>query len=541
MILEMVQNKLENLVMGSLREAAGIPPNVNFKELRRVELQSQLTLAWQQPINEIVFMLQYGCDIVRTTRSGKLQEICFHFEELASLNLYVWNTNPAVSEKVASLEEVIISTPSKPKVTINIPSLKPRHAESIIETAQRLFPRVDQGGNLFMSPTPRESLGKKGHQHPIDTLTISMDGLWAVSRSRDYDLILWDVHQRTPVYHWEWRDHYAEPVISPDSQSIAGLSEKKYLLLYNLQSPASPLTELVLPRSSEVGYCPSNNQVFPGGAFVWSADGMQLVVYMSTVSHNQVLIFSRLPTWTLHRCISFERPRDKREIFRPELSLDNENQFLAACDSTKKEPYQIWDLKHATLHYQPFPSNWNEDSDGLIEIYRHYAIYMSYESNNSVTIEVFNMLAMRSLAILSFTCCEVHLRLIPRHVIWISPDQSRITVLLDNATVKTWDLATQTEIHFFQDSYAVEASITLLAHPHSLGWFSPDGRHVLLSYYGPVMRLLRTDDGACLATFALSGYPRFLQFSPDGVTLCYTIRHDESGCVYFEPIGHLLS
>ena len=118
-----------------------------------MELQSQLALAWQQPIDEIVFMLQYGCDIVRTTHSGKLQEICFHFEELASLNLYAWHREPDVLEKVSSLEKVIISAPSKPKITINIPSLKLQYAESIFETARRLFPRIDQGRNLFMSST----------------------------------------------------------------------------------------------------------------------------------------------------------------------------------------------------------------------------------------------------------------------------------------------------------------------------------------------------------------------------------------------------
>ena len=100
-------------------------------------------------------MLQFGCDIVRATHQGKLQKICFHFDQKASLDLYAWNTTPAVSEKVASLEEVVISTSSKPDVTINIPSLKPRHAESIFETARRLFPRVDEEKNIFMSPTRR--------------------------------------------------------------------------------------------------------------------------------------------------------------------------------------------------------------------------------------------------------------------------------------------------------------------------------------------------------------------------------------------------
>ena len=95
-------------------------------------------------------MLQFGCDIVKATHQGKLQEICFHFNQQASLNLYGWNTL-----KVASLEELVISTPSKPKVTIKIPSLKPRHAESIFETARRLFPRVDEEKNIFMSPTRR--------------------------------------------------------------------------------------------------------------------------------------------------------------------------------------------------------------------------------------------------------------------------------------------------------------------------------------------------------------------------------------------------
>ena len=100
-----------------------------------------------------VCMLQFGCDLVRTTYLGKLQGICFHFNEGSSLELQSWNTEPAVLAKIASLEEVIISAPSKPKITINIPSLKLKYAESIFETARRLFPCVDQGGNLFISPT----------------------------------------------------------------------------------------------------------------------------------------------------------------------------------------------------------------------------------------------------------------------------------------------------------------------------------------------------------------------------------------------------
>ncbi|KAI0698660.1 Quino protein amine dehydrogenase [Earliella scabrosa] len=384
-----------------------------------------------------------------------------------------------------------------------------------------------------MSPTPRESLGKKGHQHAINALTISMDSLWAVSRSWDSDLILWNIHLHTPIYHWKWRDNSADPVISPDNQFIAGLAEGKYLLLYNLQSPASPLTELVLPRNSEVEYC----RPFPCRACVWSADGMQLVIYISTLSHEQVLVFSRLPSWTLHRCISFERPGDKKGMLRPKLSLDDGNQFLVAWEPTDKKPYQIWDLTRGTLHYQPFPSYWNEESDGLlINSYRHYAIYTSYGSNNPVTSEVFDMLAIRSLAILPLTR-----RVIAQNGIGISPDQSRIVLLFGDATVKTWNLATQTEIHSFQDSYAVAAPWHgVAAYERCRGRFSPDGRYVLLCYDRAAMRLLRVDDGACLATFALHSWPQHFQFSPDGMTLCYTMD-DESGCVYFEPIGHLLS
>ena len=360
-----------------------------------------------------------------------------------------------------------------------------------------------------------------------------MDGLWAVSRSPDHDLILWDVHQRTPVYRWEWRDNQAEPVISPDSQSIAGLSEEKYLLLYNLQSPASPLTELVLPRSSEVEYYPSTNgTVLPHGAFVWSADGAQLVVYISTLSHDQVHVFSRLPTWTLCQCISFEKSEDKGEFREPKLSLNNQDQFLVvAWPYHKKDSYQFWNLTRGTVHYQPLPSHWNEESLGFIEFYKHYAIYSRRRSSDAATIEVFDMLAQCSLGTLSHNCRDV-----APHTIWISQDQSYIAGLFNHSIVKTWNLATQTQIHTFQDSYAVVAALETY-----FGWFSPDGRHVLLLYWDRVLRLLRVDDGACLATFAPSGSPQHIQFSPDGMTICYTIRHDESGCVYFEPIGHLLS
>ena len=100
-----------------------------------------------------VFVLQFGCDLVMTTSLGKLQKISFHFNKEASLDLYAWNREPAVLQKVASLEEVVVSTPSKPKVTIKIPNLEVWYAESIIKIARGLFPRVDQGGNLFMSLT----------------------------------------------------------------------------------------------------------------------------------------------------------------------------------------------------------------------------------------------------------------------------------------------------------------------------------------------------------------------------------------------------
>ncbi|KAI0698665.1 hypothetical protein C8Q76DRAFT_861861 [Earliella scabrosa] len=230
-------------------EPVSIPPDLNVERLRRVEFQFDSD-HFNPGTDATVSTLQFGCDLVRTTRLGKLQGICFHFNEESSLDLYAWNREPAVLEKIASLEEVIISAPSKPKVTINIPSLKLQYAESIFKTAHRLFPRVDQGGNLFMSPTLRESLGRKGHQHPINALTISKDGLWAVSRSQDHKIILWNVHhQHTPIYHLEWHNDFADPVISPDSQFIAGWAEEGYLLLYNLQSPTSPLTKLVPPRN----------------------------------------------------------------------------------------------------------------------------------------------------------------------------------------------------------------------------------------------------------------------------------------------------
>ena len=119
-----------------------------------MELQFQIvSFPFEPPAFSNIAMLQFACDIVRTTHLGKLQEICFHFTEQTSLDLYDWYTKPTVSEKVASLEEVVISTSSKTKITFNIPSLKPLHADTIFETARRLFPRVDQGGNLFMSPT----------------------------------------------------------------------------------------------------------------------------------------------------------------------------------------------------------------------------------------------------------------------------------------------------------------------------------------------------------------------------------------------------
>ena len=125
---------------------------LDLKQLRTVELQSRVAPVAQQNIDEIVSMLQFGCDIVRATH-GKLHEIRFHFSGQASLNLYDWDAEAAISEKVASLEEAILSTPSKPKVTISIPSLKPMHVTSIPGTARRLFSRINEAGKLFMSPT----------------------------------------------------------------------------------------------------------------------------------------------------------------------------------------------------------------------------------------------------------------------------------------------------------------------------------------------------------------------------------------------------
>ena len=354
-----------------------------------------------------------------------------------------------------------------------------------------------------------------------------MDGRWAVSRSHDYELILWNVHQRTPVDHcWEWSDNYASAVISPDSQFIAGLIEDDCLLLYNLQSPALPPIELVLPRNSSVEYYTSSDQTVPCSC-LWSTDGTQLVVYITTPSLNQVFVFT-VPSWTLHCCISTEQPRVK-QMLTPELSLYNGNQSLVAWNPAEKESYQLWDFTRGTLHYQPFPPHWHEDSKGFTKFYRHYTIYFTQsESTDAFTMEVFDMLTTRSLAILS----SIHHDM-PRDGIWISPDESHITVLFSDATVTTWDLATETEIHSFRDPYAMAALATCD------GCLSPDGLHVLLSYDGAVMRLLRVADGACLATFAQTSLAKNLQFSPDGMTLCYTTWDD--GRVFFEPIGHLLS
>ena len=135
-----------------------MPPNLILERLQTVELQQfELPHDMQHNTDQIVSMLQCGCDIVRTAHLGKLQEISFRFTKEGSLDLHAWDTDSAILKEVASLEKVVVSTPSKPKITIKIPNLKAWHAESIFKTACMLFPRVDQEGNLFMSPT-RESL-----------------------------------------------------------------------------------------------------------------------------------------------------------------------------------------------------------------------------------------------------------------------------------------------------------------------------------------------------------------------------------------------
>ena len=101
----------------------------------------------------IVTMLQLSCAIVRAAHLGKLQNLDFSFDKRHSTTLYDWPTSSDVLKEVAALEEILLSTPSKPTLTINIPSLTHKHAELILETARKLFPRVDQAGLLFMTPT----------------------------------------------------------------------------------------------------------------------------------------------------------------------------------------------------------------------------------------------------------------------------------------------------------------------------------------------------------------------------------------------------
>ncbi|KAI0698675.1 WD40-repeat-containing domain protein [Earliella scabrosa] len=187
------------------------------------------------------------------------------------------------------------------------------------------------------------------------------------------------------------------------------------------------------------------------------------------------------------------------------------------------------------MHYQFYPSHWQYTEElGYTRFHRHYAVYFSEKGScglcrpdhHASTIEIFNMQDRHNIAVpLSIDACILALS--------FSPDGSRIMVCFEDATVKTWELATQTEVYSFQDSYA-EASITKLCS----ATFSPDANHVLLGYSDHTMRLLRIADGTCLPTFPLNARPKFLQFTPDGKTLCMAMV---DGCVSFEPIGHLLS
>ena len=111
------------------------------------------TLDFEDLEKNMMSMLQSICDIVQATHLGGLQNMDFYFDQPSPTALYNWPASPDVLKKAAILEDILLSTPSKPKITIDIPSLKHQHAESIFETARKLFPHVDQAGALFVSPT----------------------------------------------------------------------------------------------------------------------------------------------------------------------------------------------------------------------------------------------------------------------------------------------------------------------------------------------------------------------------------------------------
>ena len=372
-----------------------------------------------------------------------------------------------------------------------------------------------------------------------------MDGLWAVTRSDDADLILWNVHQGTPVHQWKWSDARHGAVISPDSQLVTGSVEKNHLLVYNLRSPASPPMKLILLTNSSSQHGAddkldgrdeewigddANSDDFGAQvdsiACLWSDDGTQLVVLITT--HWQ---------WQRHHdvLLLFDRPDFRRSIFMPKrmnrdanyqsrIHMHNANQSLAAWDPTGSDRgYQVWDLVHGSLHYQLFPSHWPKDS---LHFRKHYAIYCDFdEHTNSTTIEVFDMRSRLAIPPLTLASNFKDFEGIP-----ISTNGTHISIVLEEGTVQTWELATQTKIHSFQDPYLMVSELGYAV-------FSPDTLHVLLRYRGKSMRLLRVADGVCLATFAPRSRPKHVQFSGDGKTLCYTT---DDGHVVFEPIGHLL-
>ena len=368
-------------------------------------------------------------------------------------------------------------------------------------------------------------------------LAISEDGQWAVSHGwNDENLTLWDIHQRTLVYEWTWSGarYRVDVLISPDSQYVTGVIRDNHLLVYKLRSPASPPTRLSLVDNPDHDDLDHTSDV----KCLWSSDGTKLVVHIliTRKDHHlnrwQVLVFS-LPSGALTQSIPQHPygPYDSElHMSRSQLLLHSDNQILLGAGPISKN-YQIWDLRRGRLHVLPFPSHWTLDpmAGTCTRINQHYVVHTEVEfrhptSNALFAIEVFDMLAKRTLAVLPSTCLGIT-------TFAVSSDDLRLTIFFTDDTAKTWELATQREIYSFQDPYAMASLMS------SFPTFSPDGIHVLLCYNG-ITRLLRIADGICLATFSTDLLYNWTKFTPDGKTLCYTTG---DGRVIFEPIGHLLS